>query len=154
MAVAHSALRTRKWSEPSTNLPKHSEIRESRGIKNGDTLASFHTPATPKPADPGLADVVRAWPDLPPAIRAGVLALVKAATPTTPPTAPSGPAGGNGGPTAWKGTPDRTHAPTGCGNGRGTGQSLFLQPTGADAPSFPPPEGVEAGTANYWLAGG
>ena len=31
------------------------------------------------PTDPELAAVVAAWPDLPPAIRAGVLALVKAA---------------------------------------------------------------------------
>lgn len=52
------------------------------------------TPATP--TDPELAAVVAAWPDLPPAIRAGVLALVKAAT---PPTAPSGTAGGASGPT-------------------------------------------------------
>lgn len=38
------------------------------------------------PADPDLAAVVAAWPQLPPAIRAGVLALVKAATPPTPAT--------------------------------------------------------------------
>ncbi len=31
------------------------------------------------PADPDLARVVAAWPDLPPAIRAAVLALVNAA---------------------------------------------------------------------------
>jgi hypothetical protein len=43
-------------------------------------------PATPpKPTDPELAAVVAAWPDLPPAIRAGVVALVKAATPPTAP---------------------------------------------------------------------
>jgi hypothetical protein len=32
------------------------------------------------PTDPDLSAVVAAWPTLPPAIRAGVLALVKAGT--------------------------------------------------------------------------
>ncbi|MFZ2874569.1 MAG: hypothetical protein WAZ94_08810 [Phycisphaerales bacterium] len=45
---------------------------------------------------PDLAAVVAAWSDLPPAVRAGIVAMVKAAT---PPTAPSGPAGGPGCPT-------------------------------------------------------
>jgi hypothetical protein len=33
------------------------------------------------PADPNLAAVVDAWPGLPEAIRAGILAMVKAALP-------------------------------------------------------------------------
>ena len=33
------------------------------------------------PDDPGLAAVVGAWPDLPEALRAGILAMVKAALP-------------------------------------------------------------------------
>jgi hypothetical protein len=41
-----------------------------------DDSAPDPTPAVPP--DPDLAAVVAAWPDLPPAIRAGVLALVKA----------------------------------------------------------------------------
>ncbi|GIK17963.1 MAG: hypothetical protein BroJett004_01270 [Planctomycetota bacterium] len=73
---------------------------ESGGNKSGNTGARFGDSAgVATPTDPELAAVVAAWPDLPPAIRAGVLALVKAATPTTPPTAPSGPAGGASGPT-------------------------------------------------------
>jgi hypothetical protein len=48
-------------------------------------------PATP--TDPELAAVVAAWPDLPPAIRAGIVAMVKAAASTNPPTLPSGPSG-------------------------------------------------------------
>lgn len=40
---------------------------------------SVPNPTLTKPTDPELAAVVAAWPDLPPAIRAGVLALVRAA---------------------------------------------------------------------------
>jgi hypothetical protein len=57
-------------------------VSESRGSKSGNIGPDSgpSTPATPaKPTDPELAAVVAAWPDLPPAIRAGVLALVKAA---------------------------------------------------------------------------
>lgn len=72
-------------------------VSESGGSKSGNKGGGFGPPTPPAtPTDPELAAVVAAWPDLPPAIRAGVLALVKAAT---PPTAPSGPAGGTGGPT-------------------------------------------------------
>ncbi len=72
-------------------------VSESGGSKSGNIRPVSCAPTPPaKPTDPELAAVVAAWPDLPPAIRAGVLALVKAAT---PPTAPSGPAGGTGGPT-------------------------------------------------------
>ena len=49
------------------------------GAPGGDS-APQTPPANPAPpADPELAAVVAAWPDLPPAIRAGVVALVKAA---------------------------------------------------------------------------
>jgi hypothetical protein len=44
---------------------------------------------TPDATDPDLARLVAAWADLPPAIRAGIVAMVKATT-STPPTAPSG----------------------------------------------------------------
>jgi hypothetical protein len=47
-----------------------------------DTLrpdrASTKAAPEPSPADPDLARVVTAWPDLPPHIRAAVLALVQA----------------------------------------------------------------------------
>lgn len=108
-------------------------VSESGGSKSGNKGGGFGPPTPPAtPTDPELAAVVAAWPDLPPAIRAGVLALVKAATPTTPPTAPSGPAGGTGGPTTLRYSRPNPR-PKGCGNGRGTGQSLFLQPEGGDA---------------------
>jgi hypothetical protein len=32
----------------------------------------------PVPADPDLADVVQAWPNLPAALKAGIMAIVKA----------------------------------------------------------------------------
>ena len=40
----------------------------------GGDLASIR-----QPADSDLAAVVKAWPDLPPAIRAGILAMIQAA---------------------------------------------------------------------------
>jgi hypothetical protein len=83
-------------------------VPDSGGSKSGNILAGSGAstppttpPATPAPtpaapADPELAAVVAAWPNLPPAIRVGVLALVKAAT---PPTVQSRPPSGQGGPT-------------------------------------------------------
>jgi len=53
---------------------------DSGGSKCGSNGAEFGSPILPKPFDPDLAAVVAAWPDLPHAIRAGVLALVNAAT--------------------------------------------------------------------------
>ncbi len=64
----------------SAETPENTEVFEG-GSATPSYSASYSTPkSTPEaPADPELAAVVRAWPDLPPAIRAGVLALVKAA---------------------------------------------------------------------------
>lgn len=55
------------------------------GNKQADSGAPAHLPPTPvpaKPTDPELAAVVAAWPGLPPAIRAGVIALVNAGNTT------------------------------------------------------------------------
>ncbi len=41
---------------------------------------AHHLPADTCKTDPDLAAVVEAWPDLPEAIRAGILAMVNAAT--------------------------------------------------------------------------
>ena len=38
----------------------------------------------PPAADPGLAQVVTAWPDLPQAVKAGIVAMVKAAKDSKP----------------------------------------------------------------------
>lgn len=71
-------------------LPQHPcgkpHIPESGGSKSGNIGAGFGgptppaTPPIPPPTDPELAAVVAAWGDLPPAIRAGVLAMVRAVT--------------------------------------------------------------------------
>jgi len=58
-------------------------VSDSGGSKSGNNGAGSgppRPPATPpKPTDPELAAVAAAWPDLPPAIRAGIVAMVKAA---------------------------------------------------------------------------
>lgn len=59
-------------------------VSGSRGNKSGNNPAGSDprtAPAThpPTPADPDLAAVIAAWPDLPPAVRAGVVAMVRAA---------------------------------------------------------------------------
>lgn len=51
-------------------------VAESGGNKSGNKDAPG---VVLEPIDPGLSEVVAAWPTLPPAIRAGVVALVKAA---------------------------------------------------------------------------
>ncbi|MFN7375249.1 MAG: hypothetical protein ACK5VC_06635 [bacterium] len=60
-------------------------VPESRGSKSGNN-GGGPGPTTPpaKPADPELAVLVAAWPDLPPAIRAGIVAMVAAAMPPPP----------------------------------------------------------------------
>jgi hypothetical protein len=44
------------------------------GASGGDVHADVHT----APADPALSVVVEAWSSLPPAVRAGILAMVEA----------------------------------------------------------------------------
>ncbi|MFN7022265.1 MAG: hypothetical protein ACK4WH_13185 [Phycisphaerales bacterium] len=83
-----------KVGDTGFELPRFSAeksgVSESGGSKSGNTGARFGDSAgLTKPTDPELAAVAAAWPDLPPALRAGIVAMVNAAT---PPTAPSGPA--------------------------------------------------------------
>jgi hypothetical protein len=97
-------VRIREMGDGGLELPGFpagkSEVAGSGGNKSGNTGARIGDSAgVATPSDPELAAVVAAWPDLPPGIRAGVLALVKAVTHTTPPTPPSGPAWETGGPT-------------------------------------------------------
>jgi len=62
------------------------------GADSGNSEPSAPIPPAPPPlpADPDLAAIVAAWPTLPNAIKAGVLALVHAATdrPTSSPSSP------------------------------------------------------------------
>ncbi len=62
---------------------ENTEVPASGGSKSGNKDApSGGSPGAVKPADPDLARVVAAWATLPPAIKAGIVALVKAATGT------------------------------------------------------------------------
>ena len=42
---------------------------------------AHHLPTDNRPTDPGLAALAEAWPDLPEAVQAGILAMVKACKP-------------------------------------------------------------------------
>ncbi len=77
------------WGSELSRIPSGNPgIDDSGGSKSGNIQASFGsptpTPATPappaKPTDPALAAIVAAWPNLPPAIRSGVVAMVTAST--------------------------------------------------------------------------
>ncbi len=63
-------------ASPAGNTP----VSDSRGNKSGNIGADSGRSAGPDtpPADPELAAVVAAWPDLPGAVRAGILAMVAA----------------------------------------------------------------------------
>jgi hypothetical protein len=78
---------TPRGFEPSHDSSGNTRVSKSRGNKSGNIgpdsgpTPTPTTPATPPPpTDPDLSAVVAAWPTLPPAIRAGMLALVKAGT--------------------------------------------------------------------------
>jgi hypothetical protein len=60
-------------------------VSDSRGSKSGNMEPGFGPPTSPPtPTDPKLAGIVAAWPNLPPAVRAGIVAMVEAATQDTP----------------------------------------------------------------------
>jgi hypothetical protein len=59
--------------EPPATFPENTAV-------SGQGGAEFGAPATPSPAiDPGLAALIDAWPTLPEPIRAGILAMIRAA---------------------------------------------------------------------------
>lgn len=66
--------------EHPANPAGNTRVSDSGGSKSGNNGAGFG-PLTPpaKPTDPELAAVVAAWTDLPPAVRAGIVAMVRAA---------------------------------------------------------------------------
>jgi hypothetical protein len=53
--------------------PKKTALSEQRGTESG-TVAT-----DPTPIDPDLAKIIDAWPTLPEPIRAGILAMIRAA---------------------------------------------------------------------------
>jgi hypothetical protein len=59
--------------EPPAKSPEETALLAVGGAESG-------TPATQTgPIDPGLASLIDAWPNLPDPIRAGILAMVRAA---------------------------------------------------------------------------
>jgi hypothetical protein len=65
----------RRWRicNPPTSLAKP--------VETGRIPEVTTTATTAAAADPALAQVVKAWSSLPPAVRAGILAMVRASTP-------------------------------------------------------------------------
>ena len=51
----------------------------SDGLRRTIKLPADHLPTDTRKTDPALAAVVEAWPDLPEALKAGIVAMVKAA---------------------------------------------------------------------------
>jgi len=60
---------------PGQQAQSHQHPNESGSIR---PLTATQNATRLLPDDPGLAAVVEAWPDLPEAIRAGILAMVRA----------------------------------------------------------------------------
>jgi hypothetical protein len=66
--------------EPSRFPAGNSRVSEPGGSKSGNKDAPFGiSTGELRPTDPELAAVAAAWPDLPAALRAGILAMVRAA---------------------------------------------------------------------------
>jgi hypothetical protein len=69
--------------EPLAKPAGNIHVSETGGSKSGNIPTCFgdcshgDTPGVSTLADPDLAAVVTAWPDLPPAIRAGIVAMVR-----------------------------------------------------------------------------
>jgi hypothetical protein len=63
--------------EHPTDSNGKTENHATRGTESG-TLGD-DSASNRQPADPDLADVVNAWPSLPEALKAGIVAMVKAA---------------------------------------------------------------------------
>lgn len=65
--------------EPIANPSGNTLVPDSGGNKSGNTNARRDdSEGATKPTDPDLAAVVAAWSDLPHAMRAGIVAMVKA----------------------------------------------------------------------------
>jgi hypothetical protein len=80
----HTESRRRKWAQqdcehPPTSAKKTGDSRDG-GTPSGTPSTVSGSPVSPtSPTDPDLSRVVAAWPVLPKAIRAGIVAMVQAA---------------------------------------------------------------------------
>jgi hypothetical protein len=66
-------------SYPRQRLNYAQKLREKRESTSGAAQKAAHFPADKRASDAGLQAIIDAWPTLPEAIRAGILALVRAA---------------------------------------------------------------------------
>jgi hypothetical protein len=65
--------------EPNPKTPSQTLTADSGGSNSGNEGVGFPAPiATERPGDPDLAAVIRAWFELPRAVRTGIVAMVKA----------------------------------------------------------------------------
>jgi hypothetical protein len=68
--------------EPAPKSPRETRVSDSGSSNSGNNRAGFGAPIAPeRPADPDLVALVAAWPALPSAVRAGIVAMVRAAAP-------------------------------------------------------------------------
>jgi hypothetical protein len=74
--------------EPAEKSPRETQAPDPDGSNSGNNAAAVVAPE--RPADPDLAALVAAWPALPSALRAGIVAMVRAAGPASRPDAPTG----------------------------------------------------------------
>ena len=65
-------------------LPECSKGMPGNSLRQGPSQVAEHLPNDTCQTDPDLAAVVAAWPELPEAIKAGILAMVKAASGSRP----------------------------------------------------------------------
>jgi hypothetical protein len=56
---------------------KHQQHRKNNGVSQEGGAESGAESAKTPPIDPDLAEVIKAWPALPIAVRAGILAMVR-----------------------------------------------------------------------------
>jgi len=82
--------------EYTPKTPRDTQVSDSDGNKSGNNGARFRAPTEPeRPTDPDLVALVAAWPALPSAVRAGIVAMVRAAVPPGASKARHGAQGGD-----------------------------------------------------------
>jgi hypothetical protein len=64
--------------EPQASSAGNTAVRSQSGAESGAVCERVESSAPPAAIDAGLVAVVQAWPYLPEAIRAGILAIVRA----------------------------------------------------------------------------
>jgi len=60
-------------------IKSQNPVEDSQGVTSSAHQIAHQTDANHPPANPDLHAIVEAWPDLPDAVKAGIVAMVKAA---------------------------------------------------------------------------